>query len=67
MVVFDEARDLLVNYAFELFKKVWNTCDIKIVFTGSMVGLIAGLLEPTPGSPLYRRRSAKNGTRVFYI
>ncbi|MEM1541831.1 MAG: ATP-binding protein [Ignisphaera sp.] len=65
VIGFDEAQDLPVNYTLKLLKKVWDTYDIRIIFTGSMVGLITGLLEPTPHSPLYGRQPAKITLKPF--
>ena len=52
----DEVQDLPSNYFLKLLKRVWDTYDVKIVFTGSMVGVIKCLLEPKPSNPLYGRK-----------
>ncbi len=61
----DEAQELPSNYALKLFKKIWDTYDVRIVFTGSMMGLLQRLLEPGPSSPLYGRQPARIMLRPF--
>ncbi|WP_434731909.1 ATP-binding protein [Thermogladius sp. KZ2Tp1] len=61
----DEVQELPRNYMLKLLKKVWDTYDVKLVFTGSLVGVITGLLEPTPQSPLYGRQPAKIELKPF--
>lgn len=61
----DEAQELPANYALRLFKKIWDTYDVRIVFTGSMMGLLQRLLEPGPRSPFYGRQPARILLRPF--
>lgn len=61
----DEAQELPSNYALRLFKKIWDTYDVRLVFTGSMMGLLHRLLEPGPSSPLYGRQPARITLRPF--
>ncbi len=65
VVGLDEAQDLPANYALKLFKKIWDTYNVRIVFTGSMVGLLHHLLEPGPESPLYGRQPARLQLQPF--
>ena len=42
-----------------LLKRIWDEYpNIRIIFIGSMVGLINKLLNPSPSSPLYGRKPA---------
>ena len=61
----DEAQELPPNYALKLFKKIWDTYRVRIVFTGSMMGVLARLLEPEAGSPLYGRQPARLNLQPF--
>lgn len=65
VVGLDEAQELPSNYALRLFKKIWDTYDVRLVFTGSMMGLLQRLLEPGPSSPLYGRQPARITLRPF--
>ncbi|MGC8564402.1 MAG: AAA family ATPase [Fervidicoccaceae archaeon] len=59
IVGLDEVQELPSNYMLKLLKKIWDTYNIKLIFTGSLIGIITGLLEPSPQSPLYGREPAK--------
>ena len=65
VVGLDEVQELPSNYMLKLLKKIWDTYDIRLVFTGSLVGVITGLLEPTPQSPLYGRQPARIELKPF--
>ncbi len=54
----DEVQELPANYFLKLLKKVWDTYNVRIVFTGSMIGIIKKLLEPGAESPMYGRKPA---------
>ncbi len=54
----DEVQELPANYFLKMLKKVWDTYDIRFVFTGSMMGVIKNLIEPGPSSPMYGRQPA---------
>ncbi len=58
IVGLDEVQELPANYFLKLLKKIWDTYDIRIVFTGSMMGVIKKLLEPGAESPMYGRKPA---------
>ena len=54
----DEVQELPSNYFLKILKRVWDTYDIRFVFTGSMVGVIKNLIEPGPLNPMYGRQPA---------
>lgn len=54
----DEVQELPANYFLKLLKKIWDTYNIRIIFTGSIMGVIRKLLEPETGSPMYGRKPA---------
>ncbi len=54
----DEVQELPSNYFLKMLKRIWDTFDIKFVFTGSMMGVIKNLIEPGPSSPMYGRQPA---------
>jgi len=65
IVGLDEAQELPANYALKLFKKIWDTYNIRLVFTGSMIGLLSRLLAPNPSNPLYGRQPATITLKPF--
>ncbi len=65
IVGLDEVQELPPNYFLKLLKKLWDTYDIKLVMTGSMMGIISNLLEPKPSSPMYGRVPAILRLRPF--
>ena len=58
VVGLDEVQELPANYFLKLLKKLWDTYNIRLVMTGSMMGVLDNLLEPGPGSPMYGRAPA---------
>ncbi|MGB9729752.1 MAG: AAA family ATPase [Thermoprotei archaeon] len=58
-IVLDEVQYVSSVYFLRLLKRIWDTYpDIRMIFTGSMVGVINKLLNPSSSSPLYGRRPA---------
>lgn len=59
IIVLDEVQYVSSIHFLRLLKRIWDTYpNLRIVFTGSMAGLINKLLNPSPSSPLYGRRPA---------
>lgn len=54
----DEVQELPANHFLGLLKKLWDAYGIRLVTTGSMMGVLDSLLEPGPGSPMYGRTPA---------
>lgn len=54
----DEVQELPANYFLRLLKKIWDTYNLRIVFTGSIMGVIKKLIEPGAESPMYGRSPA---------
>ncbi len=62
IVILDEVQDVIygVNHFLNLLARIRNSKrDINFVFTGSSIGLMRSLLEPSPKSPLYGRTPIK--------
>ena len=54
----DEVQEIPSNYFLKLLKKIWDTYNVKLIMTGSMMGIIENLLNPKPTSPMYGRTPA---------
>ncbi|GBC72609.1 hypothetical protein HRbin03_00440 [archaeon HR03] len=58
-LVLDEVQDVASVHFLKILKNVWDTYGrLRLVFTGSYIGLMRNILEPSAGSPLYGRRPA---------
>ncbi len=58
VVGLDEVQELPANYMLKLLKRVWDSYRVTLVMTGSMMGVLARLLEPDTSSPLFGRTPA---------
>ena len=59
IVALDEVQYVSSIHFLRLLKRIWDAYpNIRIIFTGSMIGLINKLLNPSPSSPLYGRKPA---------
>jgi AAA+ ATPase superfamily predicted ATPase len=66
IVALDEVQYVSSIHFLRLLKRIWDTYpNIRIIFTGSMVGLINKLLNPSPSSPLYGRKPAVLNLQPF--
>ncbi len=65
IVGLDEAQNLPSNYFLKLLKKIWDTYDIRFIFTGSAMGLYKKLLDPKYASPMFGRIPAKLELKPF--
>jgi len=64
--VFDEVQEVSSYYFLKVLKSIWDKYSkIKIVFSGSYIGILRRLLEPSPSSPLYGRKPAKLVLKTF--
>jgi len=64
--VFDEVQEVSSYYFLKVLKSIWDKYSkIKIVFSGSYIGSLRRLLEPSPSSPLYGRKPAKLVLKTF--
>ena len=60
IIVLDEVQDIASPRFLKLLKYIWDTYSgIKIVFSGSYIGVMKRLLNPKSASPLYGREPAK--------
>ncbi|MBO3770141.1 MAG: ATP-binding protein [Candidatus Brockarchaeota archaeon] len=60
VIALDEVQEVSSHYFLKVLKSVWDKYrGVKIVFSGSYVGILRRLLEPSPASPLYGRKPAK--------
>lgn len=60
VIAFDEVQEVSSYHFLKVLKSVWDKYSrIKIIFSGSYVGILRRLLEPSPTSPLYGRKPAK--------
>ncbi len=58
-LVLDEVQDIASAHFLKILKNVWDSYGrLRIVFTGSYVGIMRNLLEPSPSSPFYGRKPA---------
>lgn len=66
LVVLDEVQEIVSPYFLKLLKNLWDTYpELRLVFTGSYVGVLKKLLEPSPSSPLHGRQPAKIVLKPF--
>ncbi|MEM2334134.1 MAG: ATP-binding protein [Candidatus Caldarchaeum sp.] len=60
VIVLDEVQEIASPHFLKLLKNLWDTYPkLRLVFTGSYMGVLKKLLEPAPTSPLYGRQPAK--------
>ena len=60
IIILDEAQELTSIHFHRFLKRIWDTyTDLRIVFTGSMMGLYKHLIKPSSTSPLYGRTPAQ--------
>ena len=65
-IVFDEVQEISSHHFLKVLKSVWDKYSgIRIVFSGSYVGILRKLLEPSPTSPLYGRKPATITLKPF--
>ena len=66
IIVLDEVQYVSSIHFLRLLKKIWDTYpNLRIIFTGSMIGLINKLLNPSSSSPLYGRKPAILNLKPF--
>jgi len=66
VVVFDEAQEMASPNFLRLLKSLRDTYSgLRLVFTGSYVGVLRRMLEPDEGSPLYGRQPARIELKPF--
>jgi len=66
VIVLDEIQEVSSPYLFRVLKNAWDTHrELRIIFSGSYMGILKGLLHPDASSPLYGRRPAKIILRPF--
>ncbi len=66
VVVLDEIQEISSPYLLKVLKAAWDTHKkLKIIFSGSYIGIMKGLLDPNSASPLYGRTPAKVLLRPF--
>lgn len=66
IIVFDEVQEISSHHFLKVLKSVWDKYSgIRIVFSGSYVGILRKLLEPSPTSPLYGRKPATLTLKPF--
>ena len=65
IIVLDEVQDITSPHLLKLLKYVWDTYRVRIVFSGSYIGLMKRILEPSHTSPLYGREPAKLVLKTF--
>jgi hypothetical protein len=59
VVVFDEIQEISSPYLLRLLKSAWDSYrKLRVVFSGSYIGILKGLVNPHPGSPLFGRSPA---------
>ncbi|GBC70916.1 hypothetical protein HRbin02_00689 [Candidatus Calditenuaceae archaeon HR02] len=59
IIVLDEVQEISSPHFLKILKRVWDEYSgIRIVFSGSYIGVLRRLLEPSPASPLYGRKPA---------
>ncbi len=60
VIVLDEVQEISSPYLLKVLKAAWDTHrELKIVFSGSYIGIMKGLLDPNSASPLYGRTPAR--------
>jgi AAA+ ATPase superfamily predicted ATPase len=66
VIVLDEVQDISSPQFLKLLKSVWDTYkDIRIIFSGSYVGVMRRLINPEPSSPLYGRSPVTITLKTF--
>ncbi len=66
VVVLDEVQEMASPRFLSLLKSLWDTySELRLVFTGSYVGVLRRMLEPDEGSPLYGRQPARIELKPF--
>ncbi|MGQ9691619.1 MAG: AAA family ATPase, partial [Thermoproteota archaeon] len=66
MVALDEVQEVSSHYFLKALKSAWDKYSkTRIVFSGSYVGILRRLVEPSPTSPLYGRKPAKLVLKTF--
>lgn len=66
VIVLDEVQEVSSPIFLRLLKRLWDSYPkLRIVFSGSMIGVMRRLLEPKQDSPLYGREPAKIVLRPF--
>ncbi|MGC8576674.1 MAG: hypothetical protein ACP5LN_04480 [Thermoproteota archaeon] len=60
VIVLDEVQEVASYPFLKVLKSLWDKHgNLKIIFSRSYIGVLRGLLEPKPTSPLYGRAPAK--------
>ncbi|MEM2584530.1 MAG: ATP-binding protein [Thermoproteota archaeon] len=60
VIALDEVQEVSSYYFLKVLKSVWDRYrDLRIIFSGSYVGVLRRLLEPSSTSPLYGRKPVK--------
>lgn len=60
VIILDEIQDVASPRLLEVLKSSWDAYhDLKIVFSGSYIGILRNLLEPDDASPMYGRTPAR--------
>lgn len=60
VIVLDEIQEVSSPYLLKVLKNAWDTHrDLRLILSGSYIGILKGLLDPGASSPLYGRRPAK--------
>lgn len=67
IIVLDEIQTVASSpYFLKVLKSSWDTYhDLKIVFSGSYIGLVRRLLDPDEASPMYGRAPAQIRLELF--
>jgi len=66
VIVFDEVQEVASYHFLKVLKSLWDKYEnLKIIFSGSYIGVLRGLLEPKPTSPLYGRAPVKMILKPF--
>ncbi|PUA31866.1 MAG: hypothetical protein B9J98_05065 [Candidatus Terraquivivens tikiterensis] len=65
IIVLDEVQDIASPHLLKLLKYVWDTYRVRIIFSGSCIGLMRRILEPSYTSSLYGREPAKLVLKTF--
>ncbi len=69
VIVLDEIQDVASSpYLLKVLKASWDTYhELRIIFSGSYIGIMRSLLDPDEGSPLYGRSPAKMVLKPFSV
>ncbi len=66
VIVLDEVQELSSPQFLRVLKSLWDTYGrLRIVFSGSYIGVLRSLLDPRPTSPLYGRTPSKLVLKTF--